>query len=202
MCKSRLPAPALLLLLLCTGWGLAVAAPDVSGCAKCHGDNGVSKKPEIPTIAGMSGPYLEAQMAAYQKAQRPCPKLSDPKLSDTDMCQEAKKLSVAQVKDIAAHYAGLKFVAAAQQVDAQLAAKGKALNSAHCDTCHSAGGSDPGDDAGILAGQWQPYLEATLKDYVSGKRTQPPNMKRWTSGLSGDDIRGLAAFYAGEGSKK
>ncbi len=38
---------------------VAVAAPaDVSGCASCHGDNGISKSDQVPTIAGLSEPYL------------------------------------------------------------------------------------------------------------------------------------------------
>ncbi|HMK85395.1 MAG TPA: c-type cytochrome [Steroidobacteraceae bacterium] len=188
------------LLLLGIHVGLAAAAPpEVTGCAKCHGDNGVSVKPEAPTIAGMSSPYLDAQMSAYQNGKRPCPKMSDPKLSDSDMCEAAKKLTATQVSETSAYYAGQKFVPASQSIDAALAAKGKALHDAHCATCHSGGGSEAADDAGILAGQWKPYLQATLQDYTAGKRAQPDSMKRQMSRLSSADVNALAEYYASGG---
>lgn len=177
------------------------APPEASDCAKCHGDNGVSKTDEAPSIAGMSAPYLEAQMGAYQKGQRPCPKMADPKKSDTDMCQVAKKLAPAQIKSVSAYYAGLKWVAATQTTDAALAAKGKALNDSRCDVCHSDGGSEAADDAGILAGQWKAYLQGTLQDYVSGKRTAPDKMKKQMATLSPDNVKALAEYYASEHGK-
>ncbi len=171
------------------------AAPaDVTSCASCHGDNGVSKSDQVPTIAGLSEPYLEAQMTNYQKAQRPCAKMNG-----TDMCEIAKKLSADQVKSIAGAFAAQKFVAAKQTPDPALVAKGKALQQSRCALCHSSGGGDPADDAGILAGQWQSYLEATLQSFVAGKRVQPDGMKKKTSQLSPDDIHALAAYYASGG---
>jgi cytochrome subunit of sulfide dehydrogenase len=179
----------------------AAAPPDAARCAKCHGDNGVSRKPEVPTIAGVSAPYFEAQMSAYQKGQRPCPKLSDPKLSDTDMCQVAKKLGAAQIKELSAYYAGLKFAAGAQQTDPALAAKGKAIHDAHCDVCHSDGGSEAADDAGILAGQSKAYLQETMQDYVTGRRVAPDKMKHQMTMLSADNVKALAEYYASERGK-
>jgi cytochrome subunit of sulfide dehydrogenase len=180
---------------------LAAAPPEASDCAKCHGDNGISKTDESPTIAGMSAPYFEAQMSAYQKGQRPCPKTKDPKKPDTDMCEVAKKLGAGQVKSLAAYYAGLKFAAASQSTDAALAAKGKAVHDAKCDVCHSDGGSEAADDAGILAGQWKAYLQETLQDYVAGKRTAPEKMKHQMTTLSADNVKALAEYYAGEHGK-
>lgn len=175
----------------------AAAAPaEVASCAKCHGDTGVSKDGQVPTIAGMSAPYLEAQMSAYQKGRRPCPKMSG-----TDMCEVAKKLNAGEVKSTAAYYASQKFVAAPQKTDGALAAKGKLLHDTRCAVCHSSGGAEPADDTGILAGQWEAYLQATLGDYVAGKRVAPDAMKRQITGLSADNLNALAEFYASEGSK-
>ncbi len=188
------------LLLAATAAG-AAAPPEASDCAKCHGDNGISKTDESPTIAGVSAPYLEAQMGAYQKGQRPCPKMKDPKKPDTDMCQVAKKLSGAQVKSVSAYYAGLKFAAASQTTDAGLAAKGKALHDSKCDVCHSSGGGEAADDAGILAGQWKAYLQQTMQDYVSGKRAAPDKMKKQMATLSPDNVKALAEYYASEQGK-
>jgi sulfide dehydrogenase cytochrome subunit len=149
----------------------------------------------------MSAPYLEAQMNAYEKSQRPCPKLTDPKKSDTDMCEVAKKLTAVQIKSLSAYYAELKFVGASQAIDAALAAKGKALHDLKCEPCHSDGGSQASDDAGILAGQWKAYLQTTMQDYVSGKRAAPKDMKRHMSTLTPENVKALAEYYASERPK-
>ncbi len=176
----------------------ANAAPPahIHDCFACHGDNGVSKKSDVPTIAGMSGFYLEGQMDAYRKGQRPCEKMKK-----TDMCNIAKKLTPDQLKDTAKYFAAQKFVAAKQSIDTALAAKGKSIHDAHCEICHSDGGNEPADDAGILAGQWKPYMITTLTEYHDGKRIEPDKMKPQTSKLTAGDIKALAEFYASEGTK-
>lgn len=144
----------------------------------------------------MSEFYLEGQMQAYQKGQRPCAHSGK-----TDMCTIAKGMDSGQVKEASTYFSGLKFVAAKQTSDAALASKGKALHAASCEICHSDGGSQAADDAGILAGQWKPYLLSTLKEYHDGKRVMPDKMKPQISKLSDGDIAALAEFYASEGSK-
>lgn len=185
------------ILTLCLRASPAVAAPaEASSCLACHGANGVSTDQQVPTIAGMSDAYLEAQMIAYQKGQRPCVKMPG-----ADMCDIAKKLNAVQIKSIGGFFAAQKFVAAKQSISPALAARGKALHDAHCAVCHSSGGGEPADDAGILAGQWQGYLAATLQDYLAGKRAAPDPMKHQISTLSQADLQALAAYYASEGSK-
>ena len=179
------------------------AAPEAAkGCADCHGENGVSTRGEIPTIAGMSAFYIEGQMQSYQNQKRPCPQVDKTdKSGKSDMCEVAKKLNAAQVKEVAAYFAGEKFVAAKQPVDAALAAKGKSLHEVRCESCHSEGGSVADDDAGILAGQHKEYLLEAFKEFQEGKRTQPEKMKPKTEGLTEADYKELAEFYASKGSK-
>lgn len=174
----------------------AASSTDVQSCFECHGNNGVSQKSDVPTIAGMSDFYLEGQMQAYQKGQRPCPTMKD-----KTMCDIAKKLNAAQVTEISKYFAAQKFVAAKQPVDAALAAKGKSIHDKHCEICHSDGGSQAADDAGILAGQWKPVFVTTMNDYRQGQRIEPTGMKVQTSKLTTEDIKALAEFYASEGAK-
>lgn len=180
---------------------IAMGAPSsVTSCTECHGDHGVSANEDIPSIAGMSDYYLEGQMRAYQKAQRPCPKSTVSKIP-TDMCELAKTLTPAQIKEIGSYYAAQTWVAAPQPaVDAAKAARGKSIHANDCELCHTKGGSVADDDAGILAGQWLSYLQLTLNDYKSGKRTMPDKMKPKLEKLSGDDLDALSQFYAAEGS--
>jgi len=203
----RTLSPALLVAtILALPTAPAAAAPAAAKeCTQCHGDNGVSQNKDIPTIAGMSAFYLDGQIQAYQKGQRPCPKTkypNDPAKPATDMCAMAKNLSPADSAVVDKYFASLPALPAKQTLDAGLAAKGKSIHDAHCEICHSNGGSFADDDAGILAGQWMPYLVATLTDYHDGKRIQPDKMKPQTAALSAEDIKALAEFYASEDKKK
>lgn len=184
------------------GTAAAAAAPDsAAGCAACHGEGGVSQRSDIPTIAGLSEFYLEGQMQAYQKGDRPCEKVKDDDGQTADMCDIAKALTDEQIAEINAYFSSQNFVAAEQTADAALAAKGKALHERRCEICHSDGGSFADDDAGLLAGQWKPYLLATLAEYRSGKRVEPEKMKPQTAALSDDDIKALVEFYASLGAE-
>ena len=88
----------------------------------------------------------------------------------TDMCAVAKDLSEEQILELAEFYGSKSFVAATQDFDAALAAQGAGIHKKECEKCHSDGGSYADDDAGMLAGQWMPYLEQVFADYAAGER--------------------------------
>ena len=67
-------------------------------CIDCHGDDGAGDD-DYPAIAGMSVEKFTKAMQEYQNGTR----TKNPK-----MTKEAKKLSAAQVADLAAYYAKLK----------------------------------------------------------------------------------------------
>lgn len=182
----------------------AAAPASAKLCEQCHGPNGVSPNKDIPIIAGMSAFYLDGEIQAYQKGLRACPKVKFPKEPSkpaTDMCEVAKKLSPADATAVDKFFAAQKFVPAKQSFDPKLAAIGKQIHTEHCELCHTDGGSEADDDAGILAGQWSPYLELTFKQYLSGKRKMPAKMKPKLTAMSADQIKALVNFYASEGKK-
>lgn len=43
---------------------------DVSACQACHGDNGISRNPRIPNLAGQQQAYLAAQLQAFKAGTR------------------------------------------------------------------------------------------------------------------------------------
>ena len=67
-------------------------------CADCHGDDGAGDE-DYPGIAGMSVEKFTKAMQEYQNGTR----TKSPK-----MTKEAKKLSAADVANLAAYYATLK----------------------------------------------------------------------------------------------
>jgi sulfide dehydrogenase cytochrome subunit len=171
----------------------------VEGCANCHGKEGASTESDVPIIGGYSAVVLSDNLTAYKKKGRPCPETKyrsgDKKGQKTDMCQVAKDLSEADIKQVAQYFAGKKFVRAQQKFDPALAKKGKEIHERSCDKCHSEGGSLASDDAGMMAGQWMPYLKEQFKDYQSGKRPMVKKMKPKMEKLKPEDIDALIHYY-------
>lgn len=67
-------------------------------CAACHGKDGnTSIDPSYPRLAGQSADYLEYTLIAYQKDLRKNP----------IMGAQAKLLTRAEIRDLAAYYASL-----------------------------------------------------------------------------------------------
>lgn len=192
-------ALVLMLLLAASAW----AGPDpklIASCNACHGANGVSSKTDVPTIAGISSTVQTATLKDFKSKARPCTKVSAGDGSD-DMCNVASKLSDADVSALADYYSKLSYAGAKQATDAAKVAAGKALAAKNCEGCHSKGGSDPSDDAGILAGQPVAWLKSSIAAYKSGAISQQEKMmKEKLSRLSDTDVEALAQYYA-SGSK-
>ena len=174
----------------------------IADCNGCHGDDGVSQWTDVPTIAGVPEFVHSDALYLFRDEDRPCSeseyRQGDTSKPATTMCAAVADLSDDQIDEVAAYYAGLPFVAAKQDFDAALAEAGKAVHEAQCDRCHSEGGSNPEDEAGILAGNLMGYLEAQLADYRSGDREQPKKMEEKIAELSDDDVKALVHYYASQ----
>ena len=102
MYKSMLPVMLAALALLAA----PVHAADVAAgkalaeesCIDCHGDDGAGDD-DYPAITGLSVEKFTKAMQEYQNGTR---------TKSTKMTKEAKKVSAAQVADLAAYYATLK----------------------------------------------------------------------------------------------
>ena len=177
----------------------ASAADPLQGCADCHGKDGASTESDVPVIAGQSAEYLKDQMHDYRGGERPCPqtkyRAGDKSRPATDMCKIAKAMSEADIEQAATTFSAKPFVRAKQKFDAAKAAKGKKVHEMQCEKCHAEGGTSKEDDSGILAGQWMPYLENSLKEFGDGSRVPPKKMKPKLEQLSADDKAALIQFY-------
>jgi sulfide dehydrogenase cytochrome subunit len=174
----------------------------VDNCNGCHGDDGVSQWSDVPTIAGVPE-YVHADaLYFFRDEERPCSeteyKQGDTSRPATTMCAVVADLSDEMLDELAAHYFALPFVAAQQEFDAGLAAAGKAVHDEACDKCHSEGGANPDDEAGILSGQWMGYLKATFAEYASGAREQDKKMGEKMDALSDADTTALIHYYASQ----
>lgn len=161
-------------------------------CAGCHGTNGSSVGPASPTIAGISRDYFIETMEAYKNAKRP----------STIMTRIAKGYTKQEIELMAGFFSKQKFIRYDQQFDASKAKAGKKLHKKYCQKCHEDGGRSAEDDAGILAGQWQPYLRYSMEDFTSGNRTMEKKMKKKMDQLKkskGDKgVDNLIHFYSSQ----
>ncbi len=84
--------------------------------------------------------------------------------------------------------------AAAPAVDV---AKGQATATNVCSACHTSDGSRGAPGNPILQGQHPEYIVKQLSDFKAGKRKNPV-MQGFAATLSEQDMRNVAAFYAGK----
>jgi sulfide dehydrogenase cytochrome subunit len=159
-------------------------------CVGCHGTNGVSTGPAIPTIAGISKAYFTDNMKSYRDGSRP----------STVMGRLAKAYSDQDISDMADYFSAMKYVPHAQTANADMVAKGQKLHAKYCEKCHSENGTNPADDSGYLKGQWKPYLQYNLHDFTHDVREAPEKMakklKELQTAEGADAIANLIEFYA------
>ena len=174
----------------------------VENCNGCHGDDGISQWTDVPTIGGMPEFTHADALFFFRDGDRPCSeseyRQGDTSRPATTMCEVVADMDDGTLEDIAAYYFELPFVPAKQDFDAALAATGKGVHDNLCEKCHSDGGSNVEDEAGILAGQWIGYLESTFAEYASGAREQDKSMKEKMDELSEADTKALLHYYASQ----
>ena len=138
-------------------------------CAGCHGTNGASNGPSIPTLAGMSSAYLVETMQGYKSGDVP----------STIMGRLAKGYTDEEFTLMGEYFSKQKFVAATgQKVDDVKAKKGAKIHDKYCEKCHSESGTVADDDSGYLKGQWKSYLAAQMMDYQNKDRKATKKMAK------------------------
>jgi len=169
----------------------------VSMCVGCHGKNGNSAGPAIPTIAGLSPDYFVNLMQGFKRDMRP----------STMMGIISKGYSDGEIKQMSVYFSKQAFIAAkGQKADSSAALKGAKLHKKYCEKCHSSEGTSAADNAGILKGQWRPYLKVAMDEFINGERQAPRKMgKRIKKLLKKEGREGLDLlidFYASGSSNK
>jgi cytochrome c553 len=157
-------------------------------CPACHGDDGNSTNPQIPSIAGQPKTFLETQLVLFREELR----------KSEQMLPVVKGLKDADIVKLAEHFS--KLPARSMETapaDAALmkigAEKAKALR---CGVCHT---SDFGGQNQIprLAGQREQYLANELKAYRDNKRSGGDTiMAAALYGVNDADLRALAHFLS------
>ncbi len=158
-------------------------------CNSCHGFNGVSVGPNMPSIGGLSEAYLKNVMLQWKRGER----------YSATMGRHFKGYSDEELSKLATYFSKLPWVPVVQQADAKLLAHGKAATE-RCETCHGATGSEPDDaDTPKMNGQWAQYLELELLKYRTDAVNMPHRkMRNNVKRMAAEDLPAAAAFYAAQ----
>jgi sulfide dehydrogenase cytochrome subunit len=184
--------------LLLAACGLAIGAahaadPKIEAlartCNACHGENGVSVGPNMPSIGGLSETYLEQVMLQWKNGER----------YSATMGRHFKGYSDVELASLAKLYAQLPWVPVVQQANAKLLAQGK-VASERCETCHGATGGEPDDkDTPKLNGQWAEYIHLEMLKYRNDAVKMPHRKMRGnTKKLDEVDLVPVARHYAAQ----
>ncbi len=140
--------------------GLEEGRVKAQACIACHGADGNSIIPTIPSIAGQPRQFIVTALYMFREGRR---------TSDV-MAPFAAKLSNADLNDLAAYFNAQTMTPPTGQASAQTIAKGRAVTAANnCVACHTATLVGQ-QQMPRLAGQHKPYLLEQLKAFKAGTR--------------------------------
>jgi cytochrome c553 len=163
------------------------AAQIAERCAACHGSDGTSIMPGIPSIAAQPKVYVENLLVLVREGVR----------GSEVMQQQMKGISDREISGLAAYFAKLPLRPTPGDADVALMKQGRLASTKYrCGICHlrdyrGQGGSPR------LAGQREEYLVDVMRAF----RDAPPqasdaNMTAAMYGVSDADIRAMAHLLA------
>jgi cytochrome c553 len=159
-------------------------------CAACHGNDGNSTDPAVPSLAGQPAQAITTQLFQFREGNRQNPQ----------MTPMAANLSNADMNDIAAYFSSLKAAPPRHQTTAANLDLGPQLaKKFNCTQCH--GPALLGQQhIPRIAGQQLEYLRAQLKGFKASKRADlDGNMTSAAQALTEKDIEVLVDYLAGLG---
>jgi cytochrome c553 len=129
-------------------------------CVACHGADGNSAIPTIPSIAGQPRQFIVTALYMFREGRR----------KNDAMTPFAAKLSNTDLNDLAAYFNAQTMTPPTGQASAETVAKGRAVTAANnCVACHTATLVGQ-QQIPRLAGQHKPYLLAQLNAFKAGTR--------------------------------
>jgi len=151
-------------------------------CFGCHGEDGNSRTPGIPSLAGQQPHYLVNAIREYHQGER----------RTASMKEMLRDASRSDLEKLALYFAAQKPAKRPPPPFGDPVA-GKPL-SAMCGGCHGANGVSADAGTPSLAGQDPQYLLNAIKAYRTSR--QHWGMQRYVAGLGDREAEHLAAFYA------
>jgi len=159
---TRRHGARLVLALALAASGVGAAAQNrLEPCLACHGAEGQSQTPEVPSLGAMPEKYTLIQLFMFREGMRAAAPMNDLMKDATDDDLQWFATEIAKLPPPGPP---------AEAADAARVARGKALaEQQHCNVCHRADFSGQ-ENVPRLKNQREDYLLATLRAYKSAAR--------------------------------
>jgi cytochrome c553 len=158
-------------------------------CVACHGANGRSQMPDVPSLAGQPADFITVQMILFREGLRQVPA----------MTAFAANLPDRDIEDLAAHFASLPHGPAEDRGprDAALFAAGQAMTGPrNCGVCHMPDFRGR-NQVPRLTGQREEFLTRTMIEYRDGLRVGADSqMNGAVQGMTNSDLAAVAHYLA------
>jgi cytochrome c553 len=130
-------------------------------CVGCHGDNGISRMENIPSLAAQPDQFIQWQLVFFRAGAR----------KNEQMQPVVAQIENDDIRNLGAYFASLEPAKPAPDDNPDLSRKGaEAAKGRRCASCHT--DSFAGTKAvARVAGQREDYLLKALHDYKSGVRS-------------------------------
>jgi cytochrome c553 len=151
-------------------------------CAKCHGVDGNSTAPGIPSLAGQHAQYLVIATQEYLNRERKAAPMHAVLPGLTKLDKESLALYFASQAPAARPAPGFGDPAAGEPL------------SGVCGGCHGSHGVSVDTATPILAAQDARYLVGAIKAYRTTRQRE--TMRAYVTKLNDTEIENIAAFYA------
>ena len=157
-------------------------------CVACHGPDGNSANPAVPSLAGQPAQFVSTQLLMFREGKR----------KDAQMAPFAANLSNTDLNNIAAYFAAQKPAPptfSASPADAEAGVR--LAQRFNCVQCHGAALAGQ-QHIPRLAGQQHEYLKTQLRGFKASTRfDMDGQMTSAVQALSDADIETLANYLAG-----
>jgi len=169
-------------------WAAQEMPPKAATCLACHGVNGNSTMPGVPSLAAQNARYIYLQLRDYQEGRRDNPMMSP----------MAAGLTRPEMQELANYFSQQKLTSKNFKADPDKVKKGIAkADETLCAMCHL-GEFKGQNEIPKVAGQNFDYVVSMLKAFKAKTRTNDAgNMTSVASTLSDEDIENLGHYIAG-----
>jgi len=155
-------------------------------CAVCHGEDGNSRMPNIPSLAGQPEFFIINQLFLMREGVRKV----------EAMAALVKDLKDDDLQALAKHYAALPAKPSGEAIDQALVQRGNELAATRrCVSCHQPSFAGA-DQIPRIAKQRVDYLTTALKELRNGRPGSDTLMSAAVAGLSDADLAALAHYAA------
>ena len=156
-------------------------------CAACHGPQGQSSNPTLPSIDGQTSRYLFDQLSDFQAGGR----------QSATMTPIARTLSPQDMQALADYFSAQPPMSSSYATDPAKVTQGQSIAAnSLCTMCHG-GGFSGQSEIPRVAGQQYAYIVKALEGFRDGRRTNDRgSMQAVVHGVSNQDIEALAQYIA------